>query len=149
MKIVEIIKNILEEMVSDDNCELQSWQYNSKPDSNIKLDNKMPSPTCLFLQITDFELITNSMTVKEKAHLNICFLEKESKIDSQGLEQDVIITRMKDLAIDFIQRLFNEKTLQILDKTLVLKSVFYRSDSNRTGVCLMVDVQKRQGDCIN
>lgn len=148
MKIVDIIKTILEEMVSDDNCELKSWQYNSKADSNIRLDNKMPSPTCLFLQITDFELITNFMTVKEKAHLNICFMEKENKIDSQGLEQDVIITRMKDLAVDFLQRLFEEKSLQILDDTLVLRSVFYRSDSNRTGVCVMVDVQERQGDCL-
>lgn len=142
------INNILEDMVNDEYCDLASYQYEDKPTANVKLDNKKPSPTALFIQITDWKLSFDRMTVKEKAYVNISFLSKESKLDAGGIEQDVIIAEMKDLAVDFLQRLLEDKSLKILDDTIDMKSVFLRSDSNRTGVNISLEVEEKQGECI-
>lgn len=148
MVIVEKITAILQAMTDDPGCELNSWQYESKPSANLRLDSKKPSPTSILVQLTDFKLDITRLTSREKCHLNVCFLEKENKMDSKGLEQDVIITRMKDLATEFLGRVMSDKSIRILDDTIECKSVFYASDSNRTGVCLMLDVEQRQGECL-
>lgn len=142
------INKILEDMVNDEYCDLASYQYEDKPTANVKLENKKPSPTALFIQITDWKLSFDRMTVKEKAYVNISFLSKESKLDAGGIEQDVIIAEMKDLAVDFLQRLLEDKSLRILDDTIDMKSVFLRSDSNRTGVNISLEVEEKQGECI-
>lgn len=146
--IVTRINQILEDMVNDEYCDLASYQYEDKPTANVKLDNKNPSPTALFIQITDWKLSFDRMTVKEKAYVNISFLSKESKLDAGGIEQDVIIAEMKDLAVDFLQRLLEDKSLRLLDDTIDMKSVFLRSDSNRTGVNISLEVEEKQGECI-
>ena len=56
MVIVTKITNILAAMVEDTGCELASYQYNDASTANVRLDNKMPSPTALFYQITDWKL---------------------------------------------------------------------------------------------
>ena len=148
MIIVRHLTAILEDMVNDQNCDLASYQYESKPLGNVRLDNKKPSPTALFIQLTDFQLDINRLTSREKCHVNVCFLEKENKLDSKAISQDEIITRMKDLGTDFLKRVMEDRSLKILDETVDCKSVFYASDSNRTGVCLMFDVEQKQGECL-
>ena len=148
MNIVTKINGILAAMVEDTNCLLASYQYEDKPTANVHLDNKNPSPTALFIQITDWKMAFDRMTVREKAYVNISFLSKESKLDADGIEQDSIIDNMKNLAVDFLQRLLEETSLKILDDTIDMKSVFLRSDSNRTGVNISFEIEERQGQCV-
>lgn len=148
MYIVNTLKGILEAMVADSDCTLASWQYEDKPTANVRLDNKMPSPTCLFLQITDFTIDNNMLTAREKASVNLTFLEKEGKLDAGGLAQDEIIGRMKALATEFVQRLRAFKGINIINDEIKAKSVFLRSDSNRTGVNIELMLEQRQGECI-
>ena len=149
MHIVNIINSILQAMVEDQDCELKSWQYNDLSTANVRLDNKKPSPTAVFLQISDWTMGCNATNVKESAEINLSFLEKEGKMDAGGIEQDEIIDRMKALAVDFIKRLKNVRPLEIEDDEYKIKSVFLRSDSNRSGVNLQLTVKERQGECIN
>lgn len=150
MVIVNIINSILQAMVDDPDCELKSWQYNDLGTANLRLDNKKPSPTAVFLQVSDWSLTHNAVNVRETADVNISFLEKEGKLDAGGLEQDEIIDRMKSIAINFLQRLGNVKKLQIVnpDDDIKIKSVYLRSDSNRSGVNLQMTIRERQGECI-
>lgn len=148
MVIVDKITAILKAMEEDTNCDLASWQYEDKPTANVRLDGNKPSPTALLIQITNWEMPTDRLNIREKADINVTFLEKESKMDSGGLQQDAIIDRMKDLAVDFISRLLADKTLKVLDDTVTVKSVFHRSDSNRTGVNISLEVEERQGRCL-
>lgn len=148
MKIVDKINGILSAMTEDNNSNLQSYQYNDKPTANVTLDRNKPSPTALFMQITDWTLATNRANIKEVANINVSFLDKEKKLDAQGNEQDTIISNMKDIAIDFLQRLFADKTLKVLDEKIEMKSVFLRSDSNRSGVNITLKISETQGDCL-
>lgn len=148
MYIVNTLKGILQAMTDDSSCDLASWQYEDKPTANVRLDNKMPSPTCLFMQITDFAIDHSLVTAREKASVNLTFLEKEGKLDAGGLQQDEIIDRMKALAIEFVQRLMAVKTVKIMNDEIKAKSVFLRSDSNRSGVNIELELEQRQGECI-
>lgn len=148
MVIVRHLTTILQNMVDDNDSLLKSFQYNDKPTANVKLDSKMEDITAILFQITDFELQMNRLTVREKADINITFLQKESKLDAEGYEQDIIIDNTKDVAIDFIERLMDDKTLRILDDTIDVKSVYLRSDSNRTGVNVNLKIEQKQGECL-
>lgn len=148
MVIVTKITGILSAMVEDTGCELASYQYNDAATANVRLDNKMPSPTALLYQITDWKLDISTGLLKEKASLNISFLQKEKKLDDGGMDQDVIIDAMKAIAIDFLQRLLADRSLVLLNNEINMKSVFLRSDSNRTGVMLELEIEERQPSCI-
>ena len=148
MVIVRHLTTILQNMVDDNDSLLKSFQYNDKPTANVKLDSKMEDITAILFQITDFELQMNRLTVREKADINITFLQKESKLDAEGYEQDIIIDNTKDAALDFVKRLMDDKTLRILDNTIDVKSVYLRSDSNRTGVNINLKIEQKQGECL-
>lgn len=148
MRIVNTINNILDAMVEDTNCDLASYQYNNLAKGNVRLDNKLPSPTALFIQITDFKLDISLITQKEKCSVFISFLDKEKKIDSEAVDQDVIIDNMTDIAVDFLQRLKDNGSIRILNDDIKLKSVFFQSDSNRSGVTIELELEERQGQCI-
>ena len=148
MIIVRHLTAILEDMVADTDSLVNSYQYNDKPTANIRLDSKMEDITAVLFQITDFKLQTNRLTVKEECDINISFLQKETKLDAQGMEQDGIIDNCKDAALDFIKRVMCDKTLKILDDTIEVKSVYLRSDSNRTGVNVTLKISEIQGSCI-
>lgn len=147
MRIVKTIIEILEEMVNDTNCALKSYQYNDRPTANVTLDRGKESPTALLYQITDWKMGLNQITEKERATIMISFLTKEAALDALGLPQDDVIDEMKDIAIDFVQRL-KMANFKIYGDDIVAKSVYLRSDSNRTGVMLMIDVEEKQGQCI-
>lgn len=148
MIIVRHLMTILEDMKSDTDCLLNSYQYNDKPTSNLVLDKKMEDITAVLFQITDFTITTNRLTVKEEADINITFLQKETKLDAQATEQDTMVDNTKDVAIDFIKRVIADNTLKILDDTIQCKSVYLRSDSNRTGVNVQLRITEKQGSCL-
>lgn len=148
MIIVRHLTAILEDMVNDTDSLVNSYQYNDKPTANIRLDSKMEDITAVLFQITDFKLQTNRLTVKEECDINISFLQKETKLDAQGTEQDGLIDSCKDAALDFIRRVMCDKTLKILDDTIDVKSVYLRSDSNRTGVNVTLKISEIQGSCL-
>lgn len=148
MIIVRHLMTILEAMKSDTDCLLNSYQYNDKPTSNLVLDKKMEDITAVLFQITDFTITTNRLTVKEEADINITFLQKETKLDAQATEQDTMVDNTKDVAIDFIKRVMDDSTLKILDDTIQFRSVYLRSDSNRTGVNVQLRITEKQGSCL-
>lgn len=148
MKIVETIIGILDEMKNDAGCALNSYQYNDKMTANLTLDRKMEDITGLLIQITDFQLDLSKMTVREKCNLNVSFLKKETKLDAQGMEQDRIIDETKDVAIDFLRRVFALKGYRVTDDTIRVKSVFLRGDSARSGVNISFEIVELQGECL-
>lgn len=148
MKLVRKINEILESMVEDTDCTLASYQYNNLSKANVNLDNRKPSPTALFIQITDFVVDMSLINKREKANVLISFLTKENKTDSQAVDQDVLIDDMTVLAIDFIKRIKEDKTIRILNDEIKFKSVFYKSDSNRTGVSIELELLDLVGECI-
>lgn len=148
MRIVGHLITILEAMKSDTDCLLNSYQYNDKPSANLVLDKKMEDITAVLFQITDFTITTNMLTVKEEAEINITFLQKETKLDAQGTEQETYIDNTKDVAIDFIKRVMDDSALKILDDTIQCRSVYLRSDSNRTGVNVQLRITEKQGSCL-
>ncbi len=148
MVIVTKITDILAAMVEDTGCDLASYQYNDASTANVRLDSKMPSPTALFYQITDWRLDFSTGLLKERTSINVSFLKKETKLDDGGSDQDAIIDDMKEIAIDFLSRVLADKTLRLLDYDIRMKSVFLRSDSNRTGVNLTLEIEEVQGECI-
>ena len=147
LRIVNVIRNILDGMVEDEYCDLQSWQYNDMATSNVKLDSKKPSPTAVCYQITDFEYDLNTGIRRERANVLVAFLQKESKLDAEGLEQDQIIKEMSDIAFEFMSKVMSEGSLRILNDKIKLKSTFLRSDSNRTGVVLELELEEKSGTC--
>lgn len=147
LRIVNVIRNILDGMVEDEYCDLQSWQYNDMATSNVKLDNKKPSPTAVFYQVTDFEYDLRTGIRREKANILVAFLQKENKLDADGLEQDQIIKEMSDIAFEFMSKVMSEGSLRILNDKIKLKSTFLRSDSNRTGVVLELELEEKSGTC--
>lgn len=148
MILVQKIKNILEGMVNDTNCALQSYQYNNLGKANVVLDNKKPNPTALFVQVTDFVIDMSMINKREKMFILVSFLQKENKLDSEATAQDSIITDMSELAIEFVKRVRADRTIRILNDELKLKSVFYKSDSNRTGVTIELELMDLVGECI-
>ena len=148
MKIIRKINSILEDMVNDQDCILESYQYNNMSKANVVLDNKKPSPTALFVQVTDFVLDMSLINKREKMFVLISFLTKENKLDSEATAQDALIEDMSGLAVEFVKRIKADKTLRILNEDLKFKSVFYKSDSNRTGVSLELELLDLEGECL-
>lgn len=148
LRIVEKLVNILNGMVADTTSNLASFQYNSIAKGNVRLDAKMANPTALLVQITDWSLDLTNMTKREAVEVSLFFLDKETKIDNEALNQEVIIKRMADIACDFLSRLMADKSLRIVEDKVNVKSVFYNSDSNRDGVCLQMRIEERGGSCL-
>lgn len=148
MILVQKINNILEGMVNDTNCDLASYQYNNLGKANVVLDNKKPNPTALFVQVTDFVIDMSMINKREKMFILVSFLQKENKLDSEATAQDSIITDMSELAIEFVKRVRADRTIRILNDELKLKSVFYKSDSNRTGVTIELELMDLVGECL-
>lgn len=149
MTIVEKLTEILQGMTDDTNCPLQSWQYNRLSKANVRLDTKMPSPTALFIQIADFKLDMNRLTKRELAHVSVSFLDKQPKpMDDEGMNEDAIVTKMADLAVDFIKLIREDRSIRITNDVITLKSVYYQSDSSRTGVTMELDIEEVQGSCL-
>lgn len=148
MIIVRHLTSILEDMVQDTDSLVNSYQYNDKPTANLVLDKKMEDITAVLFQITDFKLNTNRLTVKEEADVNITFLQKETKLDAHGTEQDTMVDNTKDAALDFISRVIADRSLKILNDSIDVKSVYMRSDSNRTGVNIQLKITETQGQCL-
>lgn len=147
LKIVDVLRGILIEMTDDEECELASWQYNDMATSNVKLDNKKPSPTAVFYQITDFVYDLTTGIKREKANVLVAFLQKEVKLDAEGLEQDKIIKKMSEIAFEFLKKVTEEGSLRVLNDKITLKSTFLRSDSNRTGVVMELELEEKSGTC--
>lgn len=143
MIIVEKLKSILADMVANTTCELQSWQYQSMAKGNVRLDTKMPNPTALFVQITDWSIDMTRISKREASEISVFFLDKETKLDNEAMSQDVIIDRMMDIATDFILRVMADRDLKIVDDNIKIKSVFYQSDSNRDGVCVQMRIETK------
>lgn len=148
MIIVRKLTEILNNMVNDETCELQSWQYNDMATSNVKLDNKKLSPTAVFYQITDFVYDLTTGIKRERANVLVAFLQKENKLDAEGLEQDQIIKQMSDIAFEFLSNIIGEGSLRVLNDKIKLKSTFLRSDSNRTGVVIELELEEKSGTCL-
>lgn len=149
MTIVEKLTEILQGMVDDTECPLQSWQYNRLSKANVRLDTKMPSPTALFIQIQDWRLDMNRLTKRELAHVSVSFLDKQPKqMDDEGMNEDAIVTKMAELAVDFIKLVRQDRSVRITNDVVNLKSVFYQSDSSRTGVTVELDIEEVQGTCL-
>lgn len=145
MIITDKLIGILDGMVSEG--VLSSFQYEDKPTANVRLDRNMGDPTAILFQLTDWRLDWSMGTIKEKASINISFLKKEDKLDAKGIEQETIIDSMKEIALDFIRRVKDVKSLRMTDEYVEVKSVFLRSDSNRSGVNLQFDIEELQGEC--
>ena len=148
MIIVTKIIGVLEAMVTDTNCKLASYQYNDRPTANVRLDTKSPSPTAVFMQLTDWDMDIKSGVLTEEANINVTFLSKEGKMDADGDEQEPIIDAMRDLAVEFISRVREIPSIRIEDDTVKVKSVFLASDSNRTGVNITLTIKQKQGGCL-
>ena len=148
MIIVRKLTNILQQMVEDTDCLLQSWQYNNMSKANVRLDSKLPNPTALLVQIADWTINLKMATKREASEISVFFLDKEPKLDNEALYQDITVDNCSDMAIDFIKRVKNETSLRIMEDTIKVKSVFYQSDSNRSGVCIQFRIEETQGECL-
>ena len=148
MIIVRKLTNILQQMVEDTDCLLQSWQYNNMSKANQRLDNKLPNPTALLVQIADWTINLKMATKREASEISVFFLDKEPKLDNEALYQDITVDNCSDMAIDFIKRVKNDTSLHIMEDTIKVKSVFYQSDSNRSGVCIQFRIEETQGECL-
>ena len=135
-------------MVEDTDCLLQSWQYNNMSKANQRLDNKLPNPTALLVQIADWTINLKMATKREASEISVFFLDKEPKLDNEALYQDITVDNCSDMAIDFIKRVKNDTSLHIMEDTIKVKSVFYQSDSNRSGVCIQFRIEETQGECL-
>lgn len=135
-------------MVEDTDCLLQSWQYNNMSKANQRLDNKLPNPTALLVQISDWTINLKMATKREASEISVFFLDKEPKLDNEALYQDITVDNCSDMAIDFIKRVKNDTSLRIMEDTIKVKSVFYQSDSNRSGVCIQFRIEETQGECL-
>lgn len=148
MIIVRKLTNILQQMVDDTDCLLQSWQYNNMSKAAQRLDNKLPNPTALLVQISDWTINLKMATKREASEISVFFLDKEPKLDNEALYQDITVDNCSDMAIDFIKRVKNDTSLRIMEDTIKVKSVFYQSDSNRSGVCIQFRIEETQGECL-
>ena len=148
MVIIGLIRGVLADMVSDTNSKLKSYQYNDKPTANVRLDTKNPSPTAVLMQLTDWDMVIGKGILTEEANINVTFLSKENKMDADGVQQEAIIDDMRDLAVEFIQRVREIQSIRIEDDTVRVKSVFLASDSNRTGVNITLTIKQKQGSCL-
>lgn len=151
MRITDKILGILQAMVDDAECGLQSYQYNSKPLANVSLDRNKKSPTAFLLVITDWELdISKRNSIREQAEVNISFLTNQRPPDRGMAPVDAdIITPMASLAADFLARLMADRSLALDDDTVRMKSVYDRSDSTRSGVNITLHLEERQGVCMD
>lgn len=150
MRITDKLIAILQSMVADSGCALESYTYNSKPLANVSLDRNKPSPTALLLVITDWQLdIFKRNTVREQAEVNISFLTNQRPPD-RGMEpvDADIITPMAGIAADFLSRLMADRTLLIEDETIQMNSIYDRSDSTRSGVNITLHLEEKQGVCM-
>lgn len=151
MHITDKLIQILQSMVADSGCALESYQYNSKPLANVSLDRNKKSPTALLLVITDWQLdISKRNSVREQAEVNISFLTNQRPPD-RGMEpvDADIITPMAGIAADFLARLMADRTLSIDDETVRMQSIYDRSDSTRSGVNITLHLEEKQGVCID
>ena len=145
MTIVDTVTGILEAMRQSPLCPLKSWQYNSPARANVENDYT-DTPTAVMYCLTDWQV--EFPTVREVASVAVGFLAVQPAIDFDGRQNDLLVTQMKDCAIDFVYRITSGGTLAITDETIKIRSVYDLNDRNLTGVFLEITLKEVQGQCI-
>lgn len=147
MRISKKLRQIADAMVQDTGCALNSYTYSTKPSANVTLDRGKPSPVAVVFVVTDIDLDVNGL-MRERAEVNVSMLVSQKPIDKNHEDvDDTIMETSKELCVDFVSRILQDKTLMIDDDTVHLKAVFDRSDSNRSGYNLTMTLVERQGEC--
>lgn len=135
-------------MVNSTSSALKSYQYNDKPTANVQLDRGKESPTALLMQITDWKIDVSTGIAREQCQANVSFLVNDSQLDNQANKQEGYIDIAFGLAKQFISSVLNDPALAVDEDTIDVKSVFMRSDSNRSGVNVQLTISQKQGSCI-
>lgn len=135
-------------MVADECSPLKSTTYSSKPRANVELDRNMESPVGILFVITDLRLEIGGM-LRERAEVNASFLISQRPVDRNYPDiDDDIMPAAKECAVEFIARVMADKSLKLIGDEVMMRAVFDRSDSARSGYNIIFTVEERAGECI-
>ena len=141
MVIIDKIKSILNDIDS-----IKSIIYDSGFSSNVRIDRSVDPIAILYL-LTDWYLNISTGLQKEQADIEVFFC-KRAKLDQKGEEKDIIVNECAEIAKEFIARVLEDKSIEVLDDSINMRSSYGRFDSFAVGVSVKIRLAEKQGTCI-
>lgn len=141
MILTDKILAILREMNS-----VETVLYDSGFSANVRIDRK-EGPYALLYLLTDWAIDVSKGTAKEAAEIEVFFFDK-GNFDSTGEEKDVTVKAMSVIALEFVAKLMTDKTITVKDDTIKMRSTYGRYDKFCVGVSVHVNIEAKQGTCI-
>lgn len=147
-KILDILNSMLTPETPVQGVEyLNTVIYDSGFSANVRVDRK-PSPYAIFYLLSDWNIdLSKGSAVKEIANIQIFFADR-ANFDAKGEEKDLIVMRMELLAREFIRKVLEDRSIQIVDDQIRLQSSYGKFDAFLVGVTLNMKIEERQASCL-
>lgn len=145
MHIVDILNEHLRNMVTDQFIEESHYTW-SQQFNNIS--GRCSFPAGIQTLARNWRLECDTRTAREHGLFDVYFLDIQKELDFDADDNEKIIDRMIDLAVDFIGRLKHDKRIHIEEIDIRLQSMYDVNNKNLTGVHVMLDIKEQQGRCI-
>lgn len=144
MRIVDNVTAILQAMKDDTTCALRTYTYQSPSRANVELDfSDTPTAVLYCVGETYWKRVMN--VLKERVAINLIFATK-TELDYDGFANEALIDSMRELALDFLDRMRYEP-IMIVEDDIKIVNFYDEFDTNTTGVSLQCTIQERQGTC--
>ena len=142
MILVDKILAVLNDMTS-----VNTVMYDSGFSANVRIDRK-ESPYALLYLLSEWTVDISRGTAKEAAELEVFFFDK-ADFDATGEEKDLVVSSMNEIALEFIATVMADKSINVLDDTVKLRSSYGKFDKFCVGVSVHMNIEVKQGQCMD
>lgn len=121
------------------------YQWAAK--ANVELDTTAHPVAVLYL-FRDGSIDLTEGVYREIAEVNVLFLTHQSQLSFDGTANDALLSDMIDVATEFVARLLDDGTCEVIGNEIVVRGIYDFDDKNTTGVSLQFRVRELQGHCL-
>ena len=123
------------------------FYYDNKGVANVKFD-KATFPIGYLMCIESADIDLGVGCYSESADCLLFFLEKATRIDFDGTENQAKIDDMKQYALYFIKSVLASNQFKFVGDKVTMEMVFDYDDANTTGVVLKFKLKESGAICI-
>lgn len=125
---------------------ISTVMYDSGFSANVRID-RTEMPGALFYLLNSYDIELSGDSKKESADVQVFFFNT-CPFDCKGEQKDEILSTIEPLALQFIQLVRSDKTINITTDKIRLESTYGKFDKFVIGYTVSLSIEERQSSCI-
>lgn len=123
-----------------------TYHYNDWSRANVDME-ALQFPVLINLLPVDGQFLIKNGQIKDFPNCMFGFLDV-TDFDSQSLENETVVARMKEYARGFISKVNSSGLFEAIEGQIRYQVVYDKLDINVTGVMLPLTIKERTGICL-